>query len=212
MFQYLPSIFSIKKIMHKGVSFLAMWDSKSHFEKNSMLTRGTRICETLVGRYTRIAGAQVMHSTIGNFTSIAGNTLIGPGQHPTTYLSTHRAFYKGIVWHYDWKGDLGYDDIERVVIGSDVWIGRNCLIMDGVTIGDGAIVAAGAVVTKDVPPYAVVGGVPAKVLKYRFPQEMIDRLMEIQWWSLPEEEITKRIDLWHKANPTLEDLNNYFSK
>lgn len=82
--------------------------------------------------------------------------------------------------------------------------------MDGVSISDGAIVAAGAVVTKDVPPFAVVGGVPAKVIKYRFSEDVIKRLMEIQWWNLPDEDITKRIDLWHKSNPTLEDINEYF--
>ena len=82
--------------------------------------------------------------------------------------------------------------------------------MDGVNIGDGAIVAAGAVVTKDIPPFAVVGGVPAKVIKYRFPQEMIERLEEIKWWDLPDEELTKVIDLFHKPNPSLEDLYRFF--
>lgn len=82
--------------------------------------------------------------------------------------------------------------------------------MDGVNVSDGAIVAAGSVVTKDVPPYAVVGGVPAKVIKYRFPQEMIDRLLDIQWWNLPDNKITKVIDIFHIKNPTLEDLKRYF--
>ena len=82
--------------------------------------------------------------------------------------------------------------------------------MDGVHIGDGAIVAAGSVVTKDVPPYAVVGGAPARLIKYRFPQEVIDRLEEVQWWNLPDEEITKRVDLFHIPNPTLEDINRFF--
>ena len=99
-----------------------------------------------------------------------------------------------------------------MTIGNGVWVGRNCIIMDGVNIGDGATVAAGAVVTKNVPPFAVVGGVPARIIKYRFPQEMIDRLMQIQWWNLPDEEITKVIDIFHKPNPTLEDLNRYFTK
>ena len=175
-----------------------------------MLTRGTKLCDSTIGRYTRIAGAQVMHSTIGNFSSVAGNTLIGPGQHPTTFITAHRAFYKGIVWHPEWKGNIGFNEGKRINIGSDVWIGQNCLIMDGVTINDGAIIAAGAVVTKDVPSFAVVGGVPAKIIKYRFSNEIIKRLIEIQWWNLPDEEITKRIGLWHKSNPSLEDINKYF--
>ena len=211
MFQYLLSVFSLKKLTHKGISFFSLWNSACHFDKTTTLTRGTRICDSTIGRYSRVAGAQVMHTTIGSFSSIAGNTLLGPGQHPTNYLTAHRAFYKGNEWHPEWKGDVVFDENKRIFVGSDVWIGRNCIIMDGVSIGDGAIIAAGAVVTKDVPPFAIAGGVPAKVLKLRFTQEIVDRLMEIQWWNLPDEEITKRIDLFHKADPTLEDINQYFA-
>ena len=82
--------------------------------------------------------------------------------------------------------------------------------MDGVKIGDGAIIAAGSVVAKDVPPFAVVGGAPAKIIKYRFSPEVISRLEEVQWWNLPDEEITKVIDLFHIKNPTLEDLERFF--
>ncbi len=84
------------------------------------------------------------------------------------------------------------------------------MIMDGVTIGDGVTVAAGAIVTKNVPSFAIVGGVPAKIIKYKFPQEVIDRLEEIQWWNLPDEKITEVVDLFHIKNPTLEDINRYF--
>ena len=78
------------------------------------------------------------------------------------------------------------------------------------TIGDGAIIATGAVVTKDIPPYAIAGGVPAKVIKIRFPQDIVDRLLEIKWWNMPDDEITKRIGLFHTPNPTLEDINRFF--
>ena len=82
--------------------------------------------------------------------------------------------------------------------------------MDGVSIGDGAIVAACSLVTKDVPPYAVVGGVPAKIIKYRFSEEVIERLLQIKWWEKPDEEITSIIDLFHKPGLSLEDINAYF--
>ena len=84
------------------------------------------------------------------------------------------------------------------------------MIMDGVTIGDGATIAGGAVVTKDVPPYAVVGGVPAKLIRYKFSPEIINRLLEIKWWNLPDEEISKVIGLFHVRNITLDDINHYF--
>ena len=82
-------------------------------------------------------------------------------------------------------------------IGHDVWIGANALILPEVTIGDGAVIAAGAVVTRDVPPYAIVGGVPARVIRYRFSPEMIDAFLEIKWWDWPLEKIKENFDLFY---------------
>jgi len=84
--------------------------------------------------------------------------------------------------------------------------------MSGVTLHAGCVVGAGAVVTKDVPPYAIVAGVPAKVLRYRFSPEIINRLMEIQWWKLSDKKITRIKDVFHIQNPTLEDLNKAFTQ
>ena len=91
--------------------------------------------------------------------------------------------------------DSNYDFAEYrpITIGNDVWIGARAMVMDGVEVGDGAIVAANAVVTKDVPPYAIVGGVPAKVIRYRFAPEKIEALQLLQWWSWPLEEICRRM-------------------
>lgn len=214
MLQYLPSLFSIKKLTWKNLSLSSLWDSKTKFPKSTAICRGSKINNSTFGKYCRVGiNVEVNNAIVGNFTRIGRNTIIGPGSHPMNLLTSHNIFYKkNSLGRPEWVGKIDFDEEKRIEIGHDVWVGLNCIIMDGVKIGDSSIIAAGAVVTKDVPPFAIVGGVPAKVLKYRFPQEMIDRLMEIQWWSLPEEEITKRIDLWHKANPTLEDLNNYFSK
>jgi acetyltransferase-like isoleucine patch superfamily enzyme len=96
-----------------------------------------------------------------------------------------------------------------VKIGNDVWIGYRAIIPVNVTIGDGAVIAAGAVVTKDVPPYAVVGGVPAKVIKYRFSPEVIERLMELRYWEMPDEEVKKNLDLFQKQGISVEDLDNW---
>ncbi len=84
-----------------------------------------------------------------------------------------------------------------IVIGNDVWVGINAIILDNLRIGDGAIVAAGAVVTGDVPPYAVVAGVPAKVVKYRFTEKQIERLQKIKWWDWPDEIIAQNIGLFY---------------
>ena len=152
-----------------------------------------------------------MNAFVGNYSVIAKDCEIGLGVHPTSYLTCHSIFYKNSPWgfHPEWvKPIVG---IERVShIGNDVWIGAKSIIMDGVTIGDGAIVAAGSVVTKDVPPFAVVGGAPAKFIKYRFSPEVIDRLNDIQWWDLSDEKITEVVDLFHIKNPTVEDINKFF--
>lgn len=127
---------------------------------------------------------------IGNFCSIGPNTaFILNADHYTTHISSypfkvqclHSAELEGIS-----RGDIVIDD--------DVWIGYGATILSGVHIGQGAVVAAGAVVTKDDPPYAIVGGVPAKVIKYRFEPEMIEELLKIDYGKLSKEDIEKHID------------------
>lgn len=122
--------------------------------------------------------------SIGRFCSIAPNVYIGDGNHPTNWLSTHP-----FQWGKDPFGSSPAGKIKlskdnaSIVVGNDVWIGANVIVVPKVTIGDGAIIGAGSVVTKDVPPYAIVGGVPAKVIKYRFGKEQIEELSELQWWN-----------------------------
>ena len=209
---YLNSLFSVKKITHKYISLLAFWDSRTVFSKTSALGSYSRCYNVRIGKYSSLRGkSKAANCIIGKYSVIAKESEIGLGVHPTDYLTCHSIFYTNSPWgfHPEWVKSI--EDIVRIShIGNDVWIGAKSIVMDGVSIGDGAIVAAGSVVTKDVPPFAVVGGVPAKIIKYRFSQEVIDRLEEIQWWNLPDEEITKRIDLFHIKNPTLEDINRYF--
>lgn len=91
----------------------------------------------------------------------------------------------------------------NIVVGNDVWIGANCIIFEGVTIGDGAVIAAGSIVRKDVPPYAVVGGV-GKIIKYRFSHETIEKLLEIQWWNWEDSKIKENIKLLQDAEKFVE--------
>jgi hypothetical protein len=114
--------------------------------------------------------------------------VVGDGPHPLDWMSTH-PFQWGdtLLLPKSLRNATQFiepnNQKERVVIGNDVWLGASCLVLKGVTIGDGAVVAAGAVVTKDVPPYAIVGGVPARVIRYRFPDAIIDRLRKVAWWN-----------------------------
>jgi len=137
------------------------------------------------------AGSEVTVE-IGSFCSIAADVtfLMGSGHNPE-WVSTWpiREVY-GLPEQYE------HHPVYRgpTVVGNDVWIGREALIFDGITIGDGAVIAARAVVTKDVRPYAIVGGVPAKEIRRRFTDEQIDALLEIAWWDWPEEKVLREVD------------------
>ncbi len=133
-------------------------------------------------------------TTIGSFTSIGMDVHIGHGVHPTNYLSTSPYFYLDRLYYKnkDTPSHNEYESMEPVHIGNDVWIGSGVFIKNGITIGDGAIVGAHAVVTKDVPPYAIVCGNPARIIRYRFSDDIIKQLLELKWWNLPDD-IIKQI-------------------
>lgn len=132
-----------------------------------------------VGPRTSIANAK-----IGSFCSIGPECSIGLGMHPTNYVSTFPAFFSTAKQgQITFVSENSYNEFETISIGNDVWIGTNVIILDGVKIGNGAIIAAGAVVTKDVEPYVIVGGVPAREIKKRFREEVIIELQKIAWWN-----------------------------
>lgn len=136
---------------------------------------------------------------IGKFCSIAcgARFLFNSANHTLGSLSTYPF---PIFWGEEWGIDKSevasaWDNRGDIVVGNDVWIGYEAVVMAGVTIGDGAIVASRAVVTRDVPPYAIVGGVPAKVIKYRFDPATVESLLRIKWWEWPAERIRRALPL-----------------
>ncbi|MFC0471060.1 CatB-related O-acetyltransferase [Halalkalibacter kiskunsagensis] len=142
-----------------------------------------------IGAYTFLRGGYIQNvKSIGRFCSIAKGLTIGLGEHPLSYLSTHPFQYSSVFPF--WEEAKNFQETvepeqmkSNPVIGNDVWIGTNVTILRGVTIGDGAVIAAGAVVHKDVKPYEIVGGVPAKHIRYRFDEQTIEKLLELQWWN-----------------------------
>ena len=130
---------------------------------------------------------------IGHFCSIANDVIfVLGGEHDYKYISTYP------IRKYVLKEDVNESKAKgNIEVGSDVWIGRNSMILSGVHIGQGAVVAAGAVVTKDIPPYAIVGGVPARVIKYRFSEEIISELMKVNYDCLTKEILKEYKELFY---------------
>lgn len=187
-------IFYKNSIIDKGCCI----DSKSIIHSNVHLLENCTVNNSEVKSYTYIGrDCLVQNASIGKFCSIANEVLIGLGKHPLSHFSTSTLFYRtnntlgiDLVDH-----NLDFEEYAAIAIGNDVWIGARAIIMDGVSIGDGAIVAANSVVTKDVPQFAIVGGVPAKIIKYRFAPDKIQEFIDQDWWSWQLDKIKKQFNL-----------------
>lgn len=197
----------IQKYLHKLYLIYFKWKNKhdksiifqkscvistnDYFEGNNNI--GGKILNSYIGYGTYIIGENgyIHDSKIGRFCSIASSCHIGLGDHALDMVSTSPLFYsahsllpknflsQSIPIDERTIKDTNY----KVIIGNDVWLGYNVCVKEGVTIGDGAIIGAKSLVTKDIPPYAIAVGTPAKVIKYRFTQTQIQELLKIKWWN-----------------------------
>lgn len=163
----------------------------SQIDKTAKINSGANIVNSTIGRYSYTCyDDEIVNCEIGSFCSISDEVIIGGAEHPMAWVSTSPVFQN--VKHSGPRrkfAKFDFEGIKRTTIGNDVWIGKRAFIKAGVKIGNGAVVASCAVVTKDVPPYAVVAGVPAKIIKYRFDEDTIKQLNESCWWDLPDEEL-----------------------
>lgn len=167
------------------------------FGQHSKLGDRSLLYDASLGDYSYVAtDCNLRNIQIGKYCSIGPQVLAGLGIHPTQqFVSTSPVFYHPSSTSF---ADRSYfEQYKLTTIGHDVWIGARTILIDGVSIADGAIVGAGAVVTKDVPPYAVVGGVPARIIRYRFSPEEIDFLLHFRWWERDEGWIRKNYLLLH---------------
>ena len=148
---------------------------------------GTRVLNSTFGDYAYAERlSDIANTTVGKFANIAALTRIGPTDHPFTNAAQHHFLYRS-SWYFDDAEDdpafFAARAARRTTLGPDCWIGHGAIIKPEITIGAGAIIASGAVVTKDVPPFAIVGGSPAKLIRMRFADTVIDRLMALAWWD-----------------------------
>lgn len=156
----------------------------------------TSIKETEMGDYSYVVNdSQIIYAKIGKFCSIASHTRINPGNHPLDHAVLHHFTYRSRQFQlaedneefFDWRRSY------RVTIGHDVWIGHGAVVLPGVKIGTGAAIGAGAVVSKDVLPFMIVGGVPAGVIRERFPKKVQEGLLRICWWNWPRKKLREAL-------------------
>ncbi len=157
----------------------------------------TLIAESTIGDYTYTAGDNsIIYAGIGKFCSIASHVRINPGNHPMARASQHHMTYRRALYGFgeDDADFFAWRRAHRCVIGHDVWIGHAAVIMPGVTVGTGAVIGSGAVVTKDIAPYTIAVGVPARPMRARFSEAIAAALLRIAWWDWDHETIGARLD------------------
>lgn len=190
--------------IHDGASI----DSSTRLGRFNVLFERVSLLDSTVGDHTYFQKySMAMSCDIGKYCSIAMHAFIGLPQHEIDMVSSHPVFYlrdTPLVRKYC-KSNRTTPG-RRTAVGHDVWIGHGALVMAGVKVGTGVIVGAGSVVTRDVPDYAIVGGVPARVIRYRFEESLRGRLLESRWWEMSDEWLEAHVDLFSRPTELLAAL------
>jgi len=209
---WLGKLFIAKKLEWKNrdkklkIGYMS-YGKNSSFGLYNTLQDNVSLVDVELGNFSCVSFQTAIAKTkIGKFCSIGPNCKIGLGKHPVkNFISTHPAFFSSKRTQMTFADKSYFQESDSIIIGNDVWLGANTIIIDSVTIADGVIVAAGSVVTKDIPPYAIIGGVPAKIIKYRFEKDEIDKLLKIKWWDMDIEYLKNNYKKFHNIKEFLND-------
>lgn len=164
----------------------------STIHKTSKIESGSQVVNSVMDKYSFCGyDCEIVNCEIGRFCSIANNVIIGGAMHPIEWVSTSPVFYAGRDSVRKKFQQFNRPSDKKTFIQNDVWIGNNSLIKQGVTIGHGAIIGMGSVVTKDVPPYEIWAGNPAKLIRKRFDDNVIEKLLKSEWWNLDDTQLKK---------------------
>ncbi len=196
------------------IGFSVICEGNNVFERNSSITGSSIGYASYLG-----AGTNIQKAKIGRYCSIGPNVQCVFGKHPTnTFVSTHPAFFSTRKQSgFTYINEQKFEEFEKprdaegkysIIIGNDVWIGANVTILDGVYIGDGAVIASNSLVNKDVEAYTIVGGVPAKPIKKRFDDEIISVLLDYKWWTKPEKWIAANAELFSDISKFIKVVKN----
>jgi acetyltransferase-like isoleucine patch superfamily enzyme len=173
--------------------------------RTSKIESGSTFYFSVMGKHSFCGyDCEIQYADIGCFTSIANGVVIGGGRHPMEWVGMSPVFYEGRDSVKAKFCTHSREAPRRTSIGHDVWIGRSAILLPGVSVGHGAVVGAGAVVTKPVAPYAIVAGNPASLLRYRFSEDTIARLLAAQWWSMDEQRL-------HQLGPYFNDVDEFLA-
>lgn len=199
----------IGNIAHPAISIFALVDLKSKVHPSARVNRLTRFYNSSIDKHSYIGSGSIIEDCdIGSFCSISWDCQIGLRSHSTSHISTSPIFLEAsngtrAKWIQE---NIALPQTKRTTIGSDVWIGSKATILAGISIGHGAVIGTGSIVTKDIPPYSIAAGNPARIIRKRFEDDLCAELIEMNWWKLEDAELKKLLNIFQTANPSLETI------